>query len=335
MNATSIKDISASVSSELEQFDGYLREQMRSKAALLDTVIRYILRQRGKRVRPALVFLAAGACGGITDRAYVGAAMVELLHTATLVHDDVVDQADERRGMASINAVWKNKVAVLVGDFFLSKGLLIAVHSNEFDYLRVTSEAVRRMSEGELLQIQKSRQKTLDEETYFKIISDKTASLISTCCEIGAISASTDPAIRAALSQFGELTGLAFQIRDDVLDYTSRSSILGKPVGNDIREGKITLPLLYAAKNAPASETKEAIKIVKSKRGNRKDIDAVQKFVATYEGTKLAQEKATELQQQAVSSSSFSPNPFSRRLSLTLLILLSHVRRDLSFEVNS
>ncbi|MBK6291457.1 MAG: polyprenyl synthetase family protein [Ignavibacteria bacterium] len=302
MNATSIKDISASVSSELEQFDGYLREQMRSKAALLDTVIRYILRQRGKRVRPALVFLAAGACGGITDRAYVGAAMVELLHTATLVHDDVVDQADERRGMASINAVWKNKVAVLVGDFFLSKGLLIAVHSNEFDYLRVTSEAVRRMSEGELLQIQKSRQKTLDEETYFKIISDKTASLISTCCEIGAISASTDPAIRAALSQFGELTGLAFQIRDDVLDYTSRSSILGKPVGNDIREGKITLPLLYAAKNAPASEAKAAIKIVKSKRGNRKDIDAVQKFVATYEGTKLAQEKATELQQQAVSS---------------------------------
>lgn len=302
MNATSIKDISASVSSELEQFDGYLREQMRSKAALLDTVIRYILRQRGKRVRPALVFLAAGACGGITNRAYVGAAMVELLHTATLVHDDVVDQADERRGMASINAVWKNKVAVLVGDYFLSKGLLIAVHSNEFDYLRVTSEAVRRMSEGELLQIQKSRQKTLDEETYFKIISDKTASLISTCCEIGAISASTDPAIRAALSQFGELAGLAFQIRDDVLDYTSRSSILGKPVGNDIREGKITLPLLYAAKNAPASETKEAIKIVKSKRGNRKDIDAVQKFVATYDGTKLAQEKATELQQQAVSS---------------------------------
>lgn len=302
MNATSIKDISASVSSELEQFDGYLREQMRSKAALLDTVIRYILRQRGKRVRPALVFLAAGACGGISDRAYIGAAMVELLHTATLVHDDVVDQADERRGMASINAVWKNKVAVLVGDFFLSKGLLIAVHNNEFDYLRVTSEAVRRMSEGELLQIQKSRQKTLDEETYFKIISDKTASLISTCCEIGAISASTDPAIRSALSQFGELAGLAFQIRDDVLDYTSRSSILGKPVGNDIREGKITLPLLYAAKNAPASETKEAIKIVKSKRGNRKDIDAVQKFVATYEGTKLAQEKANELQQQAVSS---------------------------------
>ncbi len=302
MNATSIKEISASVASELEQFDVYLREQMRSRAALLDTVIRYILRQRGKRVRPALVFLAAGACGGISDRAYVGAAMVELLHTATLVHDDVVDQADERRGMASINAVWKNKVAVLVGDFLLSKGLLIAVHHGEYDYLRVTSEAVRRMSEGELLQIQKSRQKTLDEETYFKIISDKTASLISTCCEIGAIASSTDPAVRNALAQFGELVGLAFQIRDDVLDYTSRSSILGKPVGNDIREGKITLPLLYAAKSAPRAETKDAIKIVKSKRGNRKDIEAVQKFVLTYDGTKLAQEKAMELQQQAIAS---------------------------------
>ncbi|MBC8124353.1 MAG: polyprenyl synthetase family protein [Candidatus Kapabacteria bacterium] len=302
MSDTSIREISASVTTELERFDVYLRQQMRARTALLDTVIRYILRQRGKRVRPALVFLAAGASGGITERSYVGATMVELLHTATLVHDDVVDQADERRGLASINAVWKNKIAVLVGDYLLSKGLLIAVHHSEFDYLRVTSEAVRRMSEGELLQIQKSRQKTLDEETYFRIISDKTASLISTCCEIGAISASSDQDVRIAMARYGELVGLAFQIRDDVLDYTSRSNILGKPVGNDIREGKITLPLLYASQQSPKSEAKDAIKIVKSKSGKRKDIDAVRKFVDQYNGVKLAQDKALELQQQAIAT---------------------------------
>ncbi len=298
----SIRTISEPVAGELETFDGYLREQMRSRAALLDTVVRYILRQRGKRVRPALVFLAAGACGSITQRAYIGAAMVELLHTATLVHDDVVDQSDERRGMASINAVWKNKVAVLVGDYLLSKGLLIAVHNNEFDYLRVTSEAVRRMSEGELLQIQKSRQKTIDEETYFKIISDKTASLISTCCEVGAISASEDPSVRSALRNFGELVGLAFQIRDDVLDYTSRTSILGKPVGNDIREGKITLPLLYAMQGAPRGEARDVISIVKSRRGSRKDVSAVLAFVERYGGVERAQAKASDLQHQAITS---------------------------------
>lgn len=300
MKLLSINTRSSPVRDELEQFDVFMRTQMRSRAALLDTIIRYILRQRGKRVRPTLVFLSAGLCGGITNRAFVGAAMVELLHTATLVHDDVVDQADERRGMASINAVWKNKVAVLVGDFLLSKGLLIAVEHGEYDYLRVTSQAVRRMSEGELLQIQKSRQKTLDEETYFKIISDKTASLISTCCEIGAISSSVDPAVRSALAEYGELVGLAFQIRDDVLDYTSRSSILGKPVGNDIREGKITLPLLYAAKNAPKSEGRNAFSIVKSKKGSRKDVAAVVRFVTDHKGIEAAQAKAVELQQQAI-----------------------------------
>ncbi len=308
MNITSIKDISAPVTEQLERFDVYMRDQMRSRTALLDTVIRYIMRQRGKRVRPVLVFLAAGATGAITERAYIGATMVELLHTATLVHDDVVDQADERRGMASINAVWKNKVAVLVGDYLLSKGLLIAVHNNEFDFLRVTSEAVRRMSEGELLQIQKSKQKTLDEETYFRIISDKTASLISTCCEVGAIAATNDPAIREALRSYGELVGLAFQIRDDVLDYTSRSSILGKPVGNDIREGKITLPLLYAARNASRSDAASAFKIVKGKPGKRKDIDAVQSFVVDHDGVRLAQEKASQLQQQAIDSIVFLPD---------------------------
>lgn len=300
MSTHSINSISQPVQNEIDQFDGYLREQVRSQTALLDTVVRYIMRQRGKRVRPALVFLAAGACGGVNQRSFIGAAMVELLHTATLVHDDVVDQADERRGVASINAVWKNKVAVLVGDYFLSRGLMIAVNNGEFDYLRVTSDAVRRMSEGELLQIQKSRQKAIDEETYFRIISDKTASLISTCCAIGAISATDREDIRAALTQFGELVGLAFQIRDDVLDYTSRTFILGKPVGNDIREGKVTLPLLYAMQRAEKSEAKAILGIVKSKRADTKDVGRVVDFAKQTGGIDAAQDKANDLQRQAV-----------------------------------
>jgi octaprenyl-diphosphate synthase len=226
--------------------------------------------------------------------------MVELLHTATLVHDDVVDQSSERRGMASINAVWKNKIAVLVGDYLLSSGLLMAVHNSEFDFLRVTSEAVRRMSEGELLQIQKSRQRSIDEATYFKIISDKTASLISTCCEIGAISAGCSEDVRQALRNYGEFVGQAFQIRDDVLDYTSRSAILGKPVGNDIAEQKITLPLIYACAAAPSSEASSIIKVVKGRKPRAREIEIVMSFVQRYKGVEAAQDKARELQSQAI-----------------------------------
>lgn len=299
-SSTSLSDIGAPVAAELEKFNGYLRTLMKSRTALLDTVIRYIIRQRGKRVRPTLVFLSAGLCGGITPRSDIAAAMVELLHTATLVHDDVVDQADERRGVASINAVWKNKVAVLVGDYLLSRGLLVAVQHKEFDFLSITSEAVRRMSEGELLQIQKSRQRTIDEETYFRIISDKTASLLSTCCEIGAVSATGDDHARMAMKSYGELVGLAFQIRDDVLDYESKSAILGKPVGNDIRDQKITLPLLYACQAAPKSEGKAVISMVKGSKPKQKEVNAVMEFVRAHEGTKKAQLKALELSQKAV-----------------------------------
>ena len=297
---TSLKQISQPVTGELDTFDGYLKNSLKTTTPLLDTVVRYVLKRRGKRVRPTLVFLAAGMTGTIDDRAFVGATMVELLHTATLVHDDVVDSADSRRGFASINAVWKNKLAVLVGDYLLSKGLLIAVNNDEFDFLKVTSEAVRRMSEGELLQIQKSRQKSIDEETYFKIISDKTASLISTCCEVGAIAAGTSPEIREKLRQYGENIGLAFQIRDDVLDYTSRKSILGKPVGNDILEQKITLPLIYACNNAPMADGKAMIKLVKGKKPTRQTVHEVMRFVERYKGVEAAQAKAKELQADAI-----------------------------------
>lgn len=297
--STSLRDIGDSVAEELSRFDGYMRDQMRSRTALLDTVVRYIMKQRGKRVRPTLVFLAAGMCGGISERSFVGAAMVELLHTATLVHDDVVDEANERRGMASINALWKNKIAVLVGDYLLSRGLLIAVRDNEFDYLRITSEAVRRMSEGELLQIQKRRQKTIDEETYFRIIADKTASLISTCCEIGAVSASEDAAVRTALREYGELVGLAFQIRDDILDYTGRSAILGKPVGHDIRDHKITLPLIHACRNAPPREGKAMVGLVKG-NASRQDVETVIAFVERNDGIGSADRMARDLANKAI-----------------------------------
>lgn len=307
--STTLKDIGKPVAEELDRFEPYMRNHMRSRTALLDTVVRYMMRARGKRVRPTLVFLSAGLCGSISERTYVGAAMVELLHTATLVHDDVVDRAETRRGIASINAIWKNKVAVLVGDYLLSRGLLVAVRTNEFDYLRITSEAVRRMSEGELLQIQKSRQKTIDEETYFRIISDKTASLISTCCEVGAVSATTDPDVRERLRQFGELSGLAFQIRDDILDYTSRTAIIGKPVANDLRDQKITLPLLLACQQAPPKEAKAVIRSIKVGRPSDKDIAGALAFVERYRGIELSQARAEQLRDEAIAQ--ISPFPES------------------------
>ncbi len=300
LSSSSISDVGAAVASELDAFDGYLRQQMRSNTALLDTVVRYIMKQRGKRVRPTLVFLAAGLCGSINDRSFVGAGMVELLHTATLVHDDVVDDAEERRGMASINAVWKNKIAVLVGDYLLSRGLLMAVNTDEFDFLRITSNAVRRMSEGELLQIQKRRQRHIDEETYFRIISDKTASLISTCCEVGAVSANASADWREALRAYGELVGLAFQVRDDILDYVGRSSILGKPVGHDIRDNKVTLPLILACNTAGRSEAKAMLSIVKSKNAAKADVNKVIDFVERNGGITAATAKALDLSAQAV-----------------------------------
>ena len=227
---------------------------MRTKVPLLELIIRYITKKKGKQVRPALVFLSAELCGGINNRSYIGAALVELLHTATLVHDDVVDEAKKRRGLPSINAAWTNKIAVLIGDYLLAKGLLIAIENEEFTFLKATSRTVRRMSEGELLQIQKSKEILLDEDIYFKIISDKTASLMASCCEIGAISATEDTEIHAVLRNFGELIGIAFQIKDDIFDYVSKSSILGKPVGNDLKEKKFTLPLIFSISKVPEKQ---------------------------------------------------------------------------------
>jgi octaprenyl-diphosphate synthase len=267
---------------------------MHSKILLLDIVVRYILRQKGKQVRPILVLLSAEVAGGISRRTYVAATMVELLHTATLVHDDVVDEADERRSFPSINAVWKNKVAVLVGDYLLSRGLLVAVDYEEFGFLKITSNAVKRMSEGELLQIQKSRQLDIREEEYFRIISDKTASLIATCCELGASSATDDLDARKALRNYGEMVGIAFQIRDDIFDYTSSDAEIGKPVGNDLKEKKLTLPLIYSINQAPRRESKKILGLIKNGSETEERSRTVREFVTQYGGLVYAEKTAIE-----------------------------------------
>ena len=268
MNKIGLKEISNSIKTELDRFNEIFRNSMHSNVGLVDLVARYIVRQKGKKIRPLLVLLSAKLSGGITERTYRGAVLVELLHTATLIHDDVVDNADKRRGMWSINALFKNKVAVLMGDYLLSRGLMIAVEGKDHDFLGVITDAVKRMSEGELLQIQKTRKLDIDEETYFKVISDKTASLLETCCVIGAMSATQNADQIEALKNFGHNLGMSFQIRDDILDYEGKSSVIGKPVGGDIKEKKITLPLIYSLSQVPQSEASKVRKIIKNSKEN-------------------------------------------------------------------
>lgn len=288
-----LDEIIAPISDEAKIFNREFRRAIRSKVGIVDTIARYILHQKGKKIRPILVLLSAAASGGINLSTYRAATLVELLHTATLIHDDVVDSADTRRGIVSINAVWKNKVAVLMGDYLLSRGLLLALENDEFRFLKICSIAVKRMSEGELLQIQKSRQFNMDEETYFRIISDKTASFISTCCELGAASASRDENMILRFRNFGEYLGLAFQIRDDVLDYEGKKATLGKPIGGDIKERKVTLPLIYAFENAPKQVAMSVLKVLKKgKSGSR--IREVIDFAENYGGIERAHRKAEE-----------------------------------------
>ncbi|RMF33394.1 MAG: polyprenyl synthetase family protein [Chlorobiota bacterium] len=303
------------IEAHLDEFNRTLPQRVRSQVPLLNVVVRYLLRSRGKQLRPMLVFASAGACGAISERTHIGAAMVELLHTATLVHDDVVDQAPMRRGLASINAIWKNKVAVLVGDFLLARGLLLAVEHEEFDFLRVTAQAVRRMSEGELLQVQRSHKRTLDEETYLRIIRDKTAALLAACCQIGALSAGADQSRQEKLATFGERIGLAFQIRDDVLDYTSRSTILGKPTAHDLREGKTTLPLLRALEQAPPSEAQGIRKLMQSSARRNGHIERIIAFVERYGGVESAMATARTLVEDAIAElDSLPPTEFRAML---------------------
>ena len=305
-----IKDVTASVADEIVVFQQKYKLVLHARNTLVDKVSRYVLKQQGKQIRPAMVLLSAQLCGGVSDATYRAAIMVELLHSATLIHDDVVDGAEMRRGLPSINALWKNKISVLMGDYLLSRGLLYSLEHKDYGFLHLVSEAVRRMSEGEILQIQKTRSLDISEEDYLSVISDKTASLISSSCAMGAMSATSDEEKIAALKSYGEYLGLAFQIRDDLLDYTGDSKKTGKQMGIDIKDKKITLPLIFALRNASLSEQKIICSILKSSRKRAVKSSEVIAFVTSKGGLAYAAEVAEGLAGQAVASiSSFPDGP--------------------------
>jgi octaprenyl-diphosphate synthase len=287
------------VEKEMAEFEAYFNKTMRSEIPLLNIILNYILRRKGKQMRPLLVFLTAKLNGNIGEPTFVAATFIELLHTASLVHDDVVDDAHERRGALSINALWNSKIAVLVGDYMLSKGMLISVEKNRFDMLEIVSDAVKSMSEGELLQLQKARKLNIKEADYFKIIISKTAALISACTACGARSATEDPEAIQLMKEFGENIGIAFQIRDDILDYEG-TGLTGKTVGNDIKEKKITLPLIHALDQSPASKKKHILGIVKTRKKTKTEISEVISFVTDFGGIEYAELKMNQYRDKAL-----------------------------------
>ncbi len=287
------------VEKEMAQFEAYFGKTMRSEIPFLNIILNYILRRKGKQMRPLLVFLTAKLNGNIGEPTYEAATFIELLHTASLVHDDVVDDAHERRGALSINALWNSKIAVLVGDYLLSKGMLISVEKNRFDMLEIVSEAVKSMSEGELLQLQKARKQNIKEEDYFKIIKCKTAALISACTACGAKSVTEDADTILVMKEFGENIGVAFQIRDDILDYEG-TGLTGKTVGNDIKERKITLPLIYALEQVPSSKKKHILAIVKNKKKTKSEISEVIGFVTDNGGLEYSEIKMNQYRDKAL-----------------------------------
>jgi octaprenyl-diphosphate synthase len=294
-----LQRIKKPVEKEMAQFEAYFAKTMRSEIPFLNIILNYILRRKGKQMRPLLVFLTARLNGNIGEPTFVAASFIELLHTASLVHDDVVDDAHERRGALSINALWNSKIAVLVGDYLLSKGMLISVEKNRFDMLEIVSDAVKSMSEGELLQIQKARKLNIKEEDYFKIISCKTAALISACTACGAKSVTEDPDTILLMKEFGENIGIAFQIRDDILDYEG-TGLTGKTVGNDIKEKKITLPLIHALEQSPGTKKKYILSIVKNKKKTKSEISEVISFVSDYGGLDYAELKMNQYRDKAL-----------------------------------
>ena len=318
MIKSSLAEISRPIKTELEHFNDIFKSSMRSNVGLVDLVARYIIRQKGKKIRPLLVLLSAKLSGGITERSYRGAVLVELLHTATLIHDDVVDNADKRRGMFSINALFKNKVAVLMGDYLLSRGLMTSIAGKDYDFLGVTTDAVKRMSEGELLQIQKTRKLDIDEETYFKVISDKTASLLETCCTIGAMSTTDNKDFIEAMKNFGHSLGMSFQIRDDILDYEGTTNLIGKPVGGDIKEKKITLPLIYSLNNVSKNDAARIRKVLKNGNDKTKVKEVIQ-FVKDNNGIDYALKVAQKYSDQAKESLNIFPDS-QTKLSMQALV---------------
>jgi octaprenyl-diphosphate synthase len=295
----SVKEIKAPIAEEMKTFEQKFKDSMKSNTALLDKITHYIIKRKGKQMRPMFVFLSAKVCGEVKESTYTAASLIELLHTATLVHDDVVDDSNQRRGFFSLNALWKNKIAVLVGDYLLSQGLLLSVDKGEFQLLRIVSNAVREMSEGELLQIEKARKLNITEDIYFDVIRQKTASLIASCCASGAASTGSSEEDIEKMRQFGEYVGIAFQIKDDLFDYGTEDKI-GKPTGIDIKERKMTLPLIYALNNADRSQRRRITNIVKNHNENPEKVREVIDYVLKSGGIEYAAKHMNEYKDKAL-----------------------------------
>lgn len=307
-----LNQIKLPIKEEMDAFEPKFRSYMASNVALLDRITYYIIKRKGKQLRPMLVFLTAKMLGETNESTYRGAALIELMHTATLVHDDVVDDSDQRRGFFSLNALWKNKVAVLVGDYLLSKVLLLSVENEEYQLLKIVSTAVREMSEGELLQIEKARRLDITEDIYFEIIRQKTASLIASCCGTGAASVTKDQEVIDKMIAFGEALGIAFQIKDDLFDYETEAKT-GKPTGIDIKEQKMTLPLIYALQNCSKKDKRFMINVVKRHNRDRKKVEQVMQMVKTTGGMEYAIKRMNEHHQKALDILSDFPDGIAKQ----------------------
>jgi len=296
---TDLEFIKSPIEENLEIFEKKFRESMKSNVPLLEKITTYIVKRKGKQLRPMFVFLAAKTIGDVNESTYRAAALIELLHTATLVHDDVVDDSNERRGFFSVNALWKNKIAVLIGDYLLSRGLLLSLDNDDFHLLKIVSNAVREMSEGELLQIEKARKLDITEEVYFEIIRKKTAVLIEACCSCGVASNSNDKILISKMAEFGSLTGIAFQLKDDLFDFGDSTNI-GKPTGIDIKEKKMTLPLIFALSISTLSEKRNIINLVKNHHDDPDAVAKVIRFVIDKKGIEYAEKKMFQYRDQAL-----------------------------------
>lgn len=320
----SITEIKAPISESLVEFEKRFKQSMRSDVPLLNKVVSYILKQKGKQIRPMFVFLSAEMCGGITDSTYNAASMIEILHTASLIHDDVVDNSTKRRGLFSLNALWKNKISVLIGDYLLSKGLLVSIDNNEFELLKIVSEVTKEMVEGELLQMEKSRYLNIDEEPYFEIIRKKTASLIASCCRAGAVSANASEEVINKMHQFGEYTGIAFQIKDDLFDFSDNNT--GKPNGIDIKEKKITLPLIHMLRNLSFGERQRIFYDIRFRHNNREVIEKIIAKVNKSDGIAYATEKMIEYRNKALDILKTMPDSPARN-SMEKLVIYTTERK--------
>ena len=314
-----VEQIKKPIYDEMELFEEKFAQSMSSKVALLNRITHFIVNRKGKQMRPMFVFLVAKMLGKgkVNERTYRGAAVIELIHTATLVHDDVVDDSNKRRGFFSINALWKNKIAVLVGDYLLSKGLLLSIENEDFDLLKIISVAVREMSQGELLQIEKARDLNITEEVYYEIIRQKTATLLASCCALGAQAVNGTTKEVEKMHEFGELLGMAFQIKDDLFDYGDRK--IGKPLGIDIKEKKMTLPLIYTLNVASPKEKRQIINIVKNHNTDKTKVRELIQLVKAKGGLEFAQQKMESYRKQALKLlSEFPKNKYRDALELML-----------------